>query len=117
MITIDPATEADYEPLVIAAGKDRHPVCLPTHIVRKGGEIVGYISFTPSYHAWIDTQRVNAFDTFRRVFPGADEIAKSFGCRSIFYLTGRQSNLTPFAERIGYKHLGSTELFVKQLIH
>lgn len=115
MIIIDPATVNDIEPLRAAAAEDAHPICLPSHIIRKDGDIVGYVSFVTAMHGWLHTRRVNAFETFRTVFPTIDDIARSRGDKFMFYLTGRQSNLTPFAERIGYSHVGSTELFAKQL--
>lgn len=115
MINIILAKVEDIEPLKLAAREDDHPICLPTHIIRKNGDIVGYVSFTTAMHGWLHTKRVGAIETFRTVFPTIDSIARQRGDKFMFYLTGRQSNLTPFAERIGYTHVGPTELFAKQL--
>lgn len=107
--------EQDLPELLNNAAEDYHPVVLPNYTLRKEGRIVGYVSIVPTAHAWIDTQRVTAFDTFRRVFPFTEEQIRARGFKHMFYVTGKQSNLTPFASRIGYDRIGSTELFSKRL--
>ena len=115
MITITAAQPSHLEELRTEAAKDNHPICLPTHIIHKNGQVSGYISFVTAMHGWLHTGRINAIETFRTVFPTIDDIAKQHGDKFMFYLTGKQSNLTPYAERIGYSKVGETQLFVKQL--
>ena len=115
MITIDLAKPEDLDELTLEAKLDEHPVCLPSYIVRKDNRISGYISFVTAMHGWLHTKRIRPIETFRTVFPTIDAMARANGDRHLFYLTGRESNLTPFAERIGFKHIGDTVLFGKQL--
>lgn len=115
MITIDLAKPEDLEELTSEARLDDHPVCLPSYVIRKDTRISGYISFVTAMHGWLHTKRIRPIETFRTVFPAIDDIARRQGDRHLFYLTGRESNLTPFAERIGFKHIGDTVLFGKQL--
>lgn len=115
MITIDLARQEDLDELTSEARSDDHPVCLPSYVVRKDQRISGYISFVTAMHGWLHTKRIRPIETFRTVFPFIDDTARKQGDKHLFYLTGRESNLTPFAERIGFTRIGETVLFGKQL--
>lgn len=103
--------------LTVEANKDKHNPAWPSHLLMRGDKIVGYLSLNlpPTCHAWLHTSEVSARDTFTTVFPAVENMLRMLGHKEMIYLTGNESNLTPFAHKIGFTHVGSTNIFHKNL--
>ena len=115
MVTISPISAAELPELIALAAEDNHPVCLPTHIFKKDGQIVGYYSIAACTHAWLDTRKVNAVDTFRHVFPSGRNLMRSLGHRVHWHLCGEDSKLEPYMDRLGYDRIGKSIVFSQKL--
>ncbi len=117
-LRIVPVTRPEQlEQLVLAANADNHNPAWPSHLLMRGDKIVGYLSLNlpPTCHAWLHTKEVTPRDTFATVFPAVENMLRMCGHKEVIYLTGNESNLTPFAHKIGFTHVGTTNIFHKNL--
>jgi hypothetical protein len=98
------------------AASDNHRVIAPSHIVVKGGEIVGYgsIGQIPMVNVWLHSQRVKARESLA-LLNLAENIAALAGFKVICMPCAEDSPFLPFMERFGYESLGKSTFNLKKL--
>jgi len=99
-----------------AAAQDNHTVIAPTHVVTKGGQIVGYGSLggMPTLHVWLDSKQVHAVESLR-LLETIEAVAASQGVRTVLMPCAEESPFAMHMERMGFTKLGATVLYVKNL--
>lgn len=99
-----------------AAAADQHIVLGPTHAVVKGGQVVGYASVggLPTMHVWLDSQRANALDSVR-MLEHVEVVMRERGIRHVLLPCAVESPFTPHLERLGFRRLGPTVLYMKEV--
>jgi len=109
---------SDNAKLEAVAKADNHKVILPTHVVIKNGEIVGYISHgaVPTVHMWMDSKKMKARDSVV-VLNAAELIARE---RKHKLMCVPCSEVSPYkdvmgADGFGYVNIGLSNIFVRQL--
>lgn len=111
-----PIRESDYPELQRRAALDNHGVWYPTHIVKKGGEISGYISIcnTPIVNVWLDSKTIVARDSVQLLST----------IENVMRMTGRCDYVMPCSKdspffnnmpRLGYSVMGENVWFHKNL--
>ena len=99
---------AELEELLKLAAEDAHGVMYPTHVIRKEGKIVGYISIctTPLVNVWLDSKQVVARDSVQLLNT----------LENVMRMTGRESYIIfPNMERLGYTPVAENVWFHKNL--
>ena len=99
-----------------AAGEDNHTVLSPTHIMVRDGKLIGYLSLNglPTVHAWFDSGHKHALDSLKMIEHG-ETIFRQQGVRNFAVACAEQSPFAPHMERMGFKKLGTTVLWMKTL--
>ena len=61
-----------------AAAADNHPVLAPSHVMVKGGQVIGYLSLgsLPTVQAWFDSKNKHALDSLKMIEQG-EEIGRA----------------------------------------
>jgi hypothetical protein len=98
------------------AAADNHPVLAPTHIMLRGGKICGYLSLgsLPTVQAWFDTQHKHAADSIRMIEHG-ETIIREQGHPAYAVCVAETSPFQPHMERLGFKLMGTTQIWIKEL--
>ena len=109
--------EEDIEELLDATQADNHIAIAPTHVVRKDGEMIGYASIAgiPLVHWWLDSEKGTAMDTIR-VQRACEARALDSGITHYQILCSDDSPYLPKMQKLGYKFVGKTNLFVKEIV-
>lgn len=102
-LTISPLRRDDIEPLRIAAKEDNHVVLWPTHVARRGGELVGYfgINSMPQVHVWMNSKSVSAMESVRCL----DALQNVLRCQNWGELVlpcNTDSPYHPFMRKLGF---------------
>jgi hypothetical protein len=110
------AGQADLDAVQAAATRDDHVVLAPTHVVVRGGDIVGYgsLAAVPMLHVWLDSQRVKARES-AMLLNMAEGILSAQGLRNVIVPCDPRSPFHPYMEKLGYTRLGTTTLNLKGL--
>lgn len=114
-IVLAPVHLTDLAALAEASRADgNHAVIDPTHVVTRGGEIVGYASLgkVRMLYAWLDTHKLSGPETFNAWRQAEEVLRQQAGV--IACPCSLTSPLLPFMERKGYKPLGDVRLFRKE---
>ena len=111
-----PITKEDVAPLMAAAKDDNHSVLFPTHVIKSGGDIVGYISIcnTPIVNVWVDSKKVGAMDTMR-MLDVIDGSLRMRGTPEYIMPCAKSSPFFPNMERLGFSPIGENVWFHKNL--
>lgn len=98
------------------AAADQHVAIAPTHLVMKGEQVVGYGSLggMPTMHVWMDTRHTNALDSVR-MLEHAEVAWREKGVRHVLVPCSENSPFAPHMERLGFRRLGPTVLYVKEI--
>lgn len=98
------------------AAADQHVAIAPTHLVLKGEQVVGYGSLggMPTMHVWMDTRHTNALDSVR-MLEHAEVAWREKGVRHVLVPCSENSPFAPHMERLGFRRLGPTVLYVKEI--
>lgn len=100
------------------AKADNHSVILPTHVLRKDGKMVGYMSVgpvqMPCVLAWFSTKEMQARESFHLVNGIECQVAHAGGS-AIMWPIPKNSPFYPLMESMGYKNSGDYTLFIKPL--
>ena len=111
-------SEQDVADLHAAAKEDNHSVVLPTHVLRKDGKIVGYLSAgpvqMPCVLAWFSTKEMTARESFH-IVNGIECQVSHAGGQAIMWPIPKDSPFYPLMESMGYKNCGEYTLFIKPL--
>lgn len=107
---------AHVEALQRQANADNHPVIAPTHVMLKGGQIIGYLSLggLPTVHAWFDSHHKHAADSLKMIEHGETALREK-GVRTFGICCAENSPFQPHMERLGFRLLGATQVWVKEL--
>lgn len=99
-----------------AAADNHHVVIAPTHLMMKGDEIVGYLSLNglPTVQAWFDSHHKHAADSLKMIEHG-ETVFREAGVRMYAICCAEESPFTPHMDRLGFKKLGTTVMWIKQL--
>lgn len=106
----------DIGPLVSLAASDNHCVLYPTHVIRKDGQVAGYVSVcaTPIVNVWLHTQKVEALDSVR-LLGKLDDYMRMIGQDSYIMPCAKTSPFYPNMERLGFTVLGENVWHLKNL--
>lgn len=114
LIEIVPAEKWMMQELERNATADNHFVLQATHVVKKHGEIVGYLSINavPSIHLWMDTKKTDVKDSLvmERFFLNE---AEKGGAKFVFVPCQSTSPYINVMERRDYKQVSYDKMFVK----
>ena len=99
-----------------AAAADDHCVLAPTHVMLKGGKIAGYLSLggLPMVHCWFDSKQGHAGDSLKMIEHG-ETVLRTQGVREVTVACTELSPFTLHLERLGFKKLGTTVIWRKEL--
>ena len=107
----------EFDQLVVLSKADNHGVYVPTHPVRKNGELVGYFSINspgvPIVWAWLSTKQLHARESLGLIntVENAVHLANNSG---IAFPVPKESPFHALMEKLGYVNTGSYDFFVKQ---
>lgn len=114
-IMVLPLPLAQLPALTEAARADgNHAIIDPTHVIMRGGEIVGYGSLgrVRMMYGWLDTNKLKGPESFNAWRQAEAEMRKLGG--PVCLPCTLTSPLLPFMERKGYRPLGDVRLFRKE---
>ena len=99
-----------------AAAADAHAVITPTHLMLKGGKVVGYLSIgaLPVVHSWFDSQHPHVADSLKMIEHG-ETVVRTQGIRDYTVACADTSPFSQHMVRLGYTKLGTTTLWRKEL--
>jgi hypothetical protein len=113
---IQPAKVEDLEELHKLAQDDAHSVVLPSHIVRKNGQIIGSVSVAqvPMVLVYMNTKRSVAIDSYC-VSNFFENFLAAHGNKTVCVPCHVKSSLRPYMESVGYKAYGTHDILIKDL--
>jgi hypothetical protein len=99
-----------------AAQADDHVCIAPTHAMVRGEKIIGYLSLggMPVVQSWFDSKSGHVLDSLKMIEMGEAVIA-SQGATSYMVAVSEQSPFRPHMERLGFKPVMTTTLWVKSV--
>lgn len=102
--------------LTAKAEADAHDVVAPTHLMVKGNDIIGYLSLggLPMVQAWFDSHHKHAGDSLKMIEHG-ETVLREQGHRAFGICCMEASPFTPHMERLGFRKLGVTTVWVKAI--
>lgn len=112
------ATPADVEPVKAAAHADNHEVIALSHVMTKGGEMIGAGSLAqvPLVLPWFDTQKCKARDTMYFINQAENMIAELLPNVEMFCVPfAEKSPFVPHIEQIGFVNAGKFYLTFKKV--
>ena len=97
------------------AARDDHVVLAPTHVVEKGGEIVGYLSIgaIPIVNVWMDSTQMGPRDSVA-VLGQLDAVMDYAGQPAYYMPCDKGSPFYPVMDKLGFGSLMETEIFVRK---
>ncbi len=110
-------TARDNEALIAAAATDNHVPLVPTHLVEKNGEIVGYgsVGAVPMLFVWVHSQKVSARESRGLLNLGENLMALQYKGPFICCPCTAESPFFPFMRRLGYQSVGEAGFFLKRI--
>lgn len=115
-LRIRPFSHGDLTKVISAAGLDGHGVLRPTHVVEKGGKVVGAIELNsvPIINVWMHTKDCTVRDTLR-----VKDFFENMAQGKMFILPcSSDSPYAPYLEKHagdeGYLCLGDFKLYIKK---
>ena len=111
---IRPYKPSEWEEMHALASADQHAVVMPTHTVRKGGQIIGYLSLgaLPTAFVWMDTKRAGPRDSYAVITFFENLLAPAGG---VLVPVLKTSPYYKFMEAAGYVSMGDGTMFMKGL--
>ena len=106
--------------LAYAAESDRHQLIVPTHVVMKGGEIIGYGSLgaVKMFYAWMHTRKATPRDSFtawRLAEQAMSDVNSPDRSPLVCMPCEASSPFAPFLAHKGYRVLGTAQITLKEL--
>ena len=110
------ATAEQFVDLAKMAKADRHTVVIPSHLVIKKGEIVGYgsIGAVPMLNVWVHSRKVNKFESVRLLHEAEQMLAKG-GAQFVILPCANDSPFRKYVGKLGYTELGNASYNLKRL--
>tara|TARA_R100000654_G_scaffold53277_1_gene79387 strand:+ start:922 stop:1275 length:354 start_codon:yes stop_codon:yes gene_type:complete len=115
-LTLERINSIEELELVVEEGKkDNHNLFNPTHVVKKGDNIVGAWSLCgiPFLTAWIKTDAINKRENLQ-IQSIVDSLMSEKGQNQYLIACDKDSKYAKFMERVGYKHYWETVLYIKE---
>jgi len=108
--------QEQLDALKVEAASDNHIPLYPTHLVKRGDDVVGYISFlaTPVVSPWLHSKKVRARDSLS-LLNIIENMAAARGCRTILMPCAEHSPFYPVMEKLGFTRYGFTSFNVKKI--
>jgi hypothetical protein len=93
---------------------DNHNVVMPTHVFKKGGDIIGSVSVgaAPLVWWWMDSKKAKALDSVRSI-KKLEDVYRSNGIHRAFIVCDKGSNFFPYIERLGNKFMWETNIYYR----
>ena len=115
MTRIRRITELDLPILQKLAEADRHEVILPTHVVERDHQMIGYLSIgvIPTVIIWLDSDRACIRDSMA-VMNMYENAISDRGGSHVIVPCSEKSPFRPYVENVGYINL-NVGMFLKQL--
>jgi hypothetical protein len=109
------ADEAEYKRVREAANADGATILDQTHLVLKGGEIVGSagLATLPIFTIWL-AKKLKARDSLA-IVNIVENICRFRGCARVACLVGPDSRFVDVAGRFGYSNVATTTVLMKGL--
>lgn len=117
MTQLRPVRSAEELDLLRArALEDNHAVVGATHLVQRGGEVVGYLGLgqIPMVTTWFDSRRMKVRDSLGVVAQG-EAILATQGARAVLVPVDPKSPLKAVMPGLGFEELGTCVMYIKQL--
>ncbi len=110
-------TPQEFKDLQRYAAEDEHIVVVPSHLVMKGSQIVGYASVgsVPMLNCWVHSKHVNKHESVRLLRECEDMLAER-GAQFCILPVAENSPFRPYVNKLGYTTLGSASYNLKQLV-
>lgn len=107
--------QEEYAELSVIASRDDHKALFPTHIIRKGEEIAGYLSLGPYTTIWLHSQKVELRDTLC-IFVAMDALLAQIGLSRYVLIVSPNSPFVGKLDHFGFgKSLGESSHYMKEL--
>lgn len=108
--------EVHGKALLEAAAADDHKPLNVTHVIARGGEIVGYlcINSLPLYRLWMDSKKTRAADSAKLLFLIENQYRMA-GAGVVATIVNGASPFFGLAQRSGYHESEGDRLFLKGL--
>jgi len=102
--------------VMAAAAADAHQCIAPTHAMMRGEQVIGYLSLggMPVVQAWFDSKSGHVRDSLNMI-DTAEAIMATQGASSVALCCSEDSPFYPHLERLGFKPVMKTVLFVKPI--
>jgi hypothetical protein len=113
---ITPIKATDIDELRKRAALDNHGVWYPTHLIKKDGEISGYVSVctTPIVNVWLDSKKLVARDSVQ-LLNTLENVMRMTGRQDYVMPCSPDSPFFPNMQRLGYSVMGENVWFHKDL--
>ena len=97
------------------AAADKHALILPTHVVERNYQMIGYLSVgaVPTVIVWLDTDRASIRDSMA-VMNFYENAITDRGGSHVIIPCNDKSPFRPYVENVGYLNL-CVGMFIKQL--
>lgn len=109
-------SETELRALIELASGDHHMIFAPTHLIRRGEELLGYVSLGGAtvLNAWVDSRRVSARESLFALNV-VENLAAASGVKRLLLPVAENSPFFPLVGRLGYAALGKATLNWKEL--
>lgn len=111
-------SKEEFDELAKLAKDDRHGLYMPTHVVRKNGTMVGYLSIgNPGaviVFGWFSTKEMSSRESFHLVNTAEGIVTGPKG-NVICFPIPKDSPFHSNMESMGYKNAGEYTFFIKEL--
>ena len=114
MITTEHVTQQSLPELSESMLADNHNVVMPTHIIRKDGDIIGSASVgaAPLVWWWMDSKKAKALDSARAMKKLEREYSL-LGIKRFFLMCEKSSNYYTKMERLGNQKIGDCAFYYR----
>jgi hypothetical protein len=104
---------AERDRVIAAARADNDSIIHPSHLLERGGEIIGAASMAvvPLVMVWNDSRKISARDSLHltRIY---DAHMEAKGFKNFVMACNRRSPYNPHMKKLGYLPVWETEIFV-----
>lgn len=116
ILSIRPTKQEDLNEMVTLARADNHEIIMPTHTVRKGETMLGYLSIAamPTVLVWMHTQRTQVRDSLG-VLSFFEGMVAASGASGLILPVMEHSPYRPLIEKVGYVNAGNASFLIKKL--
>lgn len=117
LIEIVQADASMMDELQKNAAADNHGVLQSTHVIKKNGEIVGFLSIgaIPTVHMWMDSKKTGVKDSIVMEKFFMNECKKN-GAKFVVVPVPSHSPYAPLMEKAGYHKLSYDQMWLKGVI-